>query len=126
QMLASVTWSVNGAFWNAETYRVISPFSLGPVYRTLSHQNYAQSMVWSSDSDKVIFLSNNNIEDIYSYVIWDVSTEQIITEVVAEECFLSSLSITNQSEYLAGACGDGTIRIWNLELSQNILTITDH
>ena len=65
------------------------------------------------------------MDDINSFVIWDLATEEFMTTSAAHKSFVYSLSWNSRLDLLASASGDGIVRIWDTETLEPVLTIDD-
>lgn len=125
QYLAGVRGNIQGVVWNAESYGVDHHISLIPSPGNLSDSHPAQSIAWSPNSQRIAVLSDNNTVRVFSFIVWDITTEQMVTEVKAAEAFLYSLSWHPRLDFLAIGSGDGTVSIWDMQTYENVLTITE-
>lgn len=121
-MLASIQWSLKGALWDAESYRAITSFyPADPRPAGLGDQNFVQSVAWNPDGNRFAILSNNNIEEIFSIIVWDVADKKHVIEVYGTDGFVNSLSWHNK--LLASGWYGGWVRVWNMDTVEQVVTI---
>lgn len=112
--VAGVAFYGNPCIWNAITGEQIICLENDIKYRTLTDGIFTQVMAWSPNGEKLICISNNNIENIYSIQMWDTHFGSLLANFIHDLDYQIAVAWHPEGYLFASAGYSGIIGIWNV------------
>ncbi|OMJ87263.1 hypothetical protein SteCoe_11030 [Stentor coeruleus] len=92
---------------------------LKPSFEFSGHKNPIRALSLSSD-----FLATGSADKSIS--IWSISEKRLLANLTGHQNWVISLGFTKDNKYLISGSGDGTLKYWDLENYQEVLSFKAH
>lgn len=112
-------WAVlTSGRYRPEVHRLLSP---GPTGSLPGHSQNVSAVALSSDA---VVVASSYIDGVVK--IWDVAAEAYKASFVTGAGPVTALAFSPSDTWLAGACGDHTVRLWSTNGGTQLCSFTGH